>query len=88
MPSAPFWALCYHTNSYSPRAKKWYYVARLIVVDGEAFELYWHHDPELRGNNAKELRKRAGETHGLVLIGGIWKSARSETTGHNIMVEG
>lgn len=51
------WGVSYHTNSHSPRAKKWYRVARFAYVDGGWFELYWH--PTLRCENKAEIRAKA-----------------------------
>lgn len=50
------WAIAYHANSFSARAKRWYHVSRVVYADGMLFELYWHTDRSLRGGNLKELR--------------------------------
>lgn len=34
------WGIAYFTNSNSPRARKWYYLARLVKADGKWWELY------------------------------------------------
>ena len=70
------WALCYHTNSYSPRAKKWYYVGRIVKVDGRWFEVYWHHDLKTRGNSKQEVREAAQDA-GINLIPGIFRSPKT-----------
>lgn len=36
------WAICYHTNSHSDRAARWYYIGRVIKVDGRWWCLYRH----------------------------------------------
>lgn len=56
----PFWAICFHTNSRSPRARKWYRVSRLVRADGGIYELYWHPDASKRGDNLARLRASAG----------------------------
>lgn len=38
-PVMPFWALCFHTNSNSPRAERWYYLSRAVTVDGETYAI-------------------------------------------------
>jgi hypothetical protein len=53
--SLPHWAITYYTNSRSPRAKKWYRVARVIYIDHKWWELYWHPDITLRGVNRAVL---------------------------------
>jgi hypothetical protein len=62
------WAITFHSNTRSPRSKRWYRVVRLAFVDGLWFELYWA-DQELRGNNLAALRKRAAELHHDLLPG-------------------
>lgn len=72
--SAPRWGLAYHTNSRSPRAKRWYYIARFAFVDGSWFELYWHPDLTLRGENGPTLRK-AANAQGLDVASGLFRHA-------------
>ena len=69
------WAVGFHSNGSSPRAKRWYYIVRLAFVDGAWFELYWHQDLELRGKNETELRKKA-RGHGLDLRKGLFTTPR------------
>ena len=57
--NVPHWAVSYHTNSSNPRSQKWYRVSRVIKVDGRWFELYWHPDHTLRGNNRAVVRELA-----------------------------
>jgi hypothetical protein len=58
--NTPHWGIVYHTNSSSPRAKKWYHVARVIKVDGRWFELYWYESEDFekatRSNNLQNVR--------------------------------
>lgn len=68
----PYWAICFHTNSNSPRALKWYYVARVIEADGKLWELHWHPALHLRSNNRKDIRERALDA-GLPLLLGVYK---------------
>jgi len=82
MPSEPFWALCYHTNSHSPRAKKWYYIARVIEVDGMLFELYWLPDNRVkRGSNRLEVRAAAAGPGGVALRPGVYTQYRGPSVG-------
>ena len=71
----PFWAIAYHTNSYSPRARRWYRVTRLIEADGKLFELYWHPSESLRGNSLASLRAKAKES-GIDLMPGTYTAAQ------------
>lgn len=78
--SAPRWGISYSTNSYSPRAKKWYRVARLAYIDSGWFELYWHPDHSLRDDNVSALRKRAKQ-NGLDLAPGLFRSMNQPKRG-------
>jgi hypothetical protein len=82
--SKPFWAIVYHTNSSSPRAKKWYHVARVIEADGKLFELYWHENVNLRHDNKKLIRARMKEL-GIDLSPGIYCDAPSPRIGSVIV---
>jgi hypothetical protein len=72
--SEPQWAIAYHSNSTSKRARKWYRVSRLILADSIWFELYWHPEPTLRGDNAAALRKSA-QAYGLKLLPGVYRTS-------------
>ncbi len=78
--SEPQWAIAYHSNSTSKRARKWYRVSRLIEADGCLFELYWHPNPHLRGNSRAEIRARAA-VDGIKLLPGVYRDAPSPRTG-------
>jgi hypothetical protein len=67
------WGISYHTNGQSPRAKRWYRVARFAFIDCVWFEVYWHPDYTLRGYNLAELRKRAKQ-HGTDLYPGLFRT--------------
>ncbi len=64
------WAIVYHTNSSSPRAQRWYYVQRVVHVDGRWWGLYrWEGQPHSEKSRAA-VRERAlaaglGLLHGL-----------------------
>lgn len=70
------WGVAYHTNSSNPRAKKWYYLARLVKTDGKWFEIYRLGTDEISsgGNNEKEFRKDALE-RGYALLHGVFRPA-------------
>lgn len=76
----PFWALAYHTNSHSPRARKWYRVSRLIAADGAVFELYWHPDVLFRGNSREKIRTDA-KVYGIELVPGVWREVAGPSNG-------
>lgn len=81
MTTEPHWALCYHSNSFSPRARRWYYVARLIKTDGLWFQLYRHPEStKLSARSLPETRKRAAE-HGVKLLPGVYRNAPSPRIG-------
>ena len=74
------WALAYHTNSRSPRARRWYRVSRMVYVDGGWFELYWHPDTGLRGDNQVFVR-RAANTQGLDVLPGLFRDKQAPRRG-------
>jgi len=77
----PQWAIAYHTNSRSTRARRWYRVSRLIEADGQWFELYWHEDnAKLASASLPETRKRALAS-GIKLMAGTWRNAPSPRRG-------
>lgn len=39
--SVAHWAVAYTSEGYSPRARKWYRLVRVVKVDGAWFEVYW-----------------------------------------------
>lgn len=59
LPVSPYWGIVYSTNSNSPRAKRWYHVARVIKVDGMWFEMYWSSAEGTRDDNQKRVRDAA-----------------------------
>lgn len=77
------WALTYHSYGMSKHAKKWYRVARVAYVDNGWFELYWHEDQTLRGENKTELRKLA-KLRGLDLAPGVFCAARPPKRGSEL----
>lgn len=77
------WGISYHANSYSPRAKRWYRVARFAYIDAGWFELYWHADYQLRGDNVAALRKRAKQ-NGLDLYPGLFRSMKQPKRGNEM----
>jgi hypothetical protein len=77
--AAARWGIAYHSNSHSPRARKWYRVSRLVFADGGWFELYWHAEPSLRGDNLKALQHKARD-YGLDLIPGLFRDIQQQAT--------
>ena len=71
--AAARWGISYHSISRSPRVRKWYRVARLVFADGGWFELYWHPDTDLRGNNHSKLRRMAS-LQGITPLPGLFRS--------------
>ena len=69
------WAVAYHTNSHSPRARKWYRITRVIYVDSRWFELYWHPAAALRSNDRVSIRK-AAQLAGLDPLPGLFTDKR------------
>jgi len=69
-----YWAIGYHTNSLSPRALKWYYVARMVKIDGIWWELYrWQGEgaAPAKPNNLACVREHAIAA-GLDLLPGVF----------------
>lgn len=75
-----FWAVAFHTNSHSPRARKWYRVSRMVIVDGMTFEIYWHQNANLRGDNLATVRKLAHDAN-VILAPGVYTDAESPKLG-------
>jgi hypothetical protein len=76
---------CHSTNGSNSRAMRWYYVARLIEVDGCWFELYWHpHLTGLRGNSRERVRQ-AARASGLELLEGYFENAPSPRVGSGMI---
>jgi hypothetical protein len=69
--ATPQWAITFHTNSLSTRARRWYRVSRVIHVDGLWFELYWHPDHALRTGKLATVRQLARE-RGIDLVRGVF----------------
>lgn len=65
------WGIAYHSSNSTPRSKKWYRVSRLVYADSGWFELYWHAEPSLRGENLLDLRAKA-RAYGLDLMPGLF----------------
>lgn len=70
----PQWGIAYHSNSNSPRARKWYRVTRLVYADSKWWELYWHSDSTLRGDSLAKLRAAAKHA-GLTLLPDLFAEA-------------
>ena len=71
----PYWAMIYNTNSNSPRAKRWYHIARVIKVDGKWFELYWlDNETVQRGANRQDMRSAAVAAN-IDLLSGVFHAA-------------
>jgi hypothetical protein len=77
------WGIAFHTNSHSPRAKKWYRVTRVIQADGKWFELYWHPDIALRSQSRKKIREAALDA-GLDLLHGVFHDPPSPRVGNEL----
>lgn len=69
------WAVAYHSNSHSPRARRWYRLTRVVFVDGRCFELHWHPDVNMRGNSLVSMRKTA-RLAGIEILPGIYRDKR------------
>jgi hypothetical protein len=77
-PAVLRWVIAYHTNSHSPRARKWYRVSRVVFTEGRCFELYWHPDQDFRGNDRSAIRK-AAIAAGLEPMPGVYRGKRGGT---------
>jgi hypothetical protein len=77
------WAIAYHSNSHSSRAKRWYRISRMVYADGGMFELYWHPDTSLRSGNLAEIRQRAA-AQGLTLMPGIFRDKQGPRRGNEM----
>jgi hypothetical protein len=77
--AAARWGIAYHSNSRNPRARKWYRVARMVYADGGWFELYWHADVNLRGDNLRVVRALAREKN-IDLLPGLFCDMRDGAT--------
>lgn len=80
----PAWAIAYHSNSLSPRGKKWYYVTRVVRADEKWWELYRHPDPMLTSRNKIAIREMA-LIEGLPLLHGLFHSAPSPRNGSEMV---
>ena len=80
MTTTPRWALVYHVNSYSKRAKRWYHIGRFVYADEGWFELYWYQNPALRGENAHDMRREANAL-GLDLLPGVYRDKLTQRRG-------
>jgi hypothetical protein len=78
--AAARWGIAYHSNSHSPRARKWYRVTRLIQADGAIFELYWHPDLKLRGGS-RMMVWAAAKAAGLDVAPGTYRDALAPRVG-------
>lgn len=79
--SAAHWAVLYNSNSSNPRSRRWYYIARVILVDGQWHELYYiyRHQPYEHGSTGSsltEIRKYAAE-RGYPILPGVFSRAGS-----------
>jgi hypothetical protein len=90
------WAVVYSVNSISPRARRWYHIARIANVDGKWFELYWFEfkpaqgwemTAGTRGSNLAAIRAAASAA-GLDLIAGVFHDAPSPHHGSELVREG
>lgn len=82
-----FWAICYHTNSSNPRATKWYYVARVVFVDGKLWALYRHKWCSPVPNNLKATYHAATDA-GIVVANCVLKDAPSPHEGSEMVRTG
>lgn len=69
--STAHWAMAYHSNSSNPRARKWYYVARIVMADGKYYCIGQH---SVNTSNYVEARKRA-KADGLHLVPILFRDA-------------
>jgi hypothetical protein len=76
--AAARWGIAYHSSNSTPRSKRWYRVSRMVYADGGWFELYWHAEVSLRGDNLKELQRKA-RNYGLDLLPGLFHDMRAST---------
>lgn len=72
------WGIAYHTNSNSPRARKWYYVARLIEADGKWWCIGRH---STVSSNSRKIMREQGLNAGLALLHGVYADAPSPRNG-------
>jgi hypothetical protein len=76
-----FWALCYHSNSTNPRAQKWYYVTRAIIVDGKTYAV----GPRFHsGGNNRQQAADAALASGKNLAPGTWRAPAWNCVGDQI----
>jgi hypothetical protein len=64
------WAIAYHTNSTARRSRKWYYVARMIRVDDQWFELY--RSDIICSDYSRQRVREAALNHGYELLHGLF----------------
>lgn len=84
-PSPGHWAICYHTNSTSPRARKWYYLARVVQDQDKWFELYRVNSSFEDASNERETREAVLSTGLYTLLHGLFTAAPSPRTGSEIV---
>lgn len=89
------WGIAYHSNSSSSSGRKWYYLARLVHVDGQWFELYRgdvpanSFDPRTySGSNNREQFRDAALTAGFALLHGLFRAAPPPRRGNVMIREG
>ena len=76
----PIWAI---VSSYCEphKGRHYYHIARVVRVDGEWFELYWHpFEHDTRGQNKSAIRKAAK----VKLAPGIFYQAPSPRNGSTL----
>jgi len=58
-----------------PGPSHWYHVSRVVFLDGEWFEVYWHGSLGTRGKSKAAVREYAKNTCALVLLPDVYTAA-------------
>jgi hypothetical protein len=85
MCNQPYWAIAFHSDGSGRGSRRWYRISRIIYADNRCFELYWHPDIKLRGNNLTAVRK-AALLSGLKLLAKLYVRMPNGSAGEMIEI--
>jgi hypothetical protein len=83
MDTKSYTVIAYHTNSHSPRAQRWYYLASIVRVDGKYWELHRH--PSGISTKSLDAIRKAAAAAGIETISGLFVAAPSPRIGSEMI---